>query len=114
MAASALCALASPALAHAMLERATPRVGSVIGSAPTEIELQFSEGVEPALSKVTLRNVRGGAISLGAAATAPSDQRILRAPVRGHLDAGIYRVDWRAVSVDSHVTQGDFEFTIKP
>jgi copper resistance protein C len=114
VAAGAFCALASPAFAHAMLERATPRVGSVVASAPKEIQLQFTEGVEAVLSKVALHDARGGDISLGAATTKPNDRSILSAPVRAKLNAGLYRVDWRVVSVDSHVTQGDFEFTIKP
>jgi methionine-rich copper-binding protein CopC len=30
------------------------------------------------------------------------------------LAAGRYRVAWRAVSVDTHVTEGDFTFEVKP
>jgi methionine-rich copper-binding protein CopC len=30
------------------------------------------------------------------------------------LAPGIYKVVWRVVSVDSHVTDGDFKFTVAP
>ena len=112
--AGALCALASPAAAHAMLERATPRVGSVTAIAPGEIRLNFSEGVAPALSHIVLHDQRGQTIALGLLATAPNARATLVAPLHAHLAPGLYRVDWRVVSIDSHVTQGDFTFTIRP
>jgi hypothetical protein len=30
------------------------------------------------------------------------------------LPPGVYTVNWRAVSVDTHHTQGDFQFTVTP
>ena len=30
------------------------------------------------------------------------------------LPAGTYRVQWRALSVDTHVTEGDFTFAVAP
>jgi methionine-rich copper-binding protein CopC len=30
------------------------------------------------------------------------------------LTPGVYTVTWRAVSVDTHVTTGDFKFTVAP
>jgi methionine-rich copper-binding protein CopC len=30
------------------------------------------------------------------------------------LTQGVYTVTWRAVSVDTHVTTGDFKFTVAP
>jgi hypothetical protein len=30
------------------------------------------------------------------------------------LTPGTYRVSWRVVSVDTHPTEGNFTFTIKP
>ena len=53
-------------------------------------------------------------MSAGPPATAPGERRILIAPLRPGLAAGAYKVEWRVVSLDSHVTQGDFDFTIRP
>ena len=38
---------------------------------------------------------------------------ILRASLKP-LAAGTYKVVWRVVSVDTHVTNGDFRFTMAP
>ncbi|MBI1361930.1 MAG: hypothetical protein GC155_16765 [Alphaproteobacteria bacterium] len=97
-----------------MLDRATPRVGAVVHAPPTSITLEFSEGVEAALAHVTLSDSHGAAVQLGRASSATSDKRILSVPVKPALTAGTYTVTWRVVSVDSHVTQGDFKFTVRP
>ena len=102
----------SAAFAHAQLERATPAVGGTV-AAPSEIRLEFSEGVEPKFSKISVTGPVG-AVSLGAAKTEPSNQAVLIVPISKPLSAGAYKVHWQAVSVDTHHTQGTFEFTVKP
>ena len=103
---------ATQAFAHAQLEKATPAVGGTVASA-SEIRLEFSEGVEPTFTKVSLTGP-GGAVPLGAAKTEPSNQAVLIVPISKALAAGAYTVRWQAVSVDTHHTQGTFEFTVKP
>jgi methionine-rich copper-binding protein CopC len=108
----ALVCGATAAFAHAQLEKATPAVGGTVASA-SEIRLEFSEGVEPRFTGVTLTGP-GGAVPLGAAKTEPSNQAVLIVPIAKALTAGAYTVHWHAVSVDTHHTQGTFEFTVKP
>lgn len=103
---------ATQAFAHAQLEKATPAVGGTVSSA-SEIRLEFSEGVEPKFTKVSLTGP-GGAVPLGAGNTAPGNQAVLIVPIAKPLSAGQYKVHWQAVSVDTHHTQGTFEFTVKP
>jgi hypothetical protein len=101
------------ASAHAMLERASPMVGSVVHAAPAALSLRFSEPVEPALCTISLTRSDGAAIAL--APPAPAEHgTVLIAAVRGAMSAGTYRAHWRVVSVDTHVTQGDFSFRIAP
>ena len=109
----ALALFAGPAFAHAQLEKAMPAVGGTVASA-SEIRLEFSEGVEPKFTKVTLSGPGGSAVPLGAAKTEPSNQAVLIVPITKTLAAGAYTVHWYAVSVDTHHTQGTFEFTVKP
>jgi len=108
----AFALIATPALAHAQLEKATPPVGGTVASA-SEIRLEFSEGVEPKFTKVSLTGP-GGAVPLGAGNTEPSNQAVLTVPISKPLSAGVYKVHWQAVSVDTHHTQGTFEFTVNP
>jgi hypothetical protein len=111
-AALAFACASNAAFAHAQLEKATPAVGATVASA-SEIRLEFSEGVEPKFTKVSLRGP-GGAVSLGPAKTESGNQAVLIVPIAKPLPAGAYKVHWQAVSVDTHHTQGTFEFTVKP
>jgi methionine-rich copper-binding protein CopC len=113
LASLAFALIATPAFAHAQLEKATPAVGGTVASA-SEIRLEFSEGVEPKFTKVTLSGPGGAAVPLGSATTAAGNQSVLIVPISKALAAGAYTVHWHAVSVDTHHTQGTFEFTVKP
>src|ERR1700722_19240433 len=106
-----VCPAGAP-FAHAQLEKATPAVGGTV-SPPSEIRLEFSEGVEPKFTKVSLTGP-GGAVPLGAGNTESGNQAVLIVPIAKSLSAGTYKVHRQAVSVDTHHTQGTFEFTVKP
>ena len=100
-----------PAMAHAHLHASTPAAKALVGP-PSEIRLEFSEGVEPKFSKVTLTGP-GGDAELGAAKTEGSEGAVLVVPIARSLAPGAYTVHWSAVSVDSHHTQGTFGFAVK-
>lgn len=110
----AVFALTPTACAHAMLDRADPRVGAILQVAPTSIRLEFSEGVEAAVSRVTLLNAQGKAIPLGRVTTRSPSKQVLVIAIPGALGPGVYHVRWRIVSVDGHVTVGEFPFTVRP
>jgi methionine-rich copper-binding protein CopC len=103
---------ATSAFAHAQLKKATPAVGGTVASA-NEIRLNFSEGVEPRFSGVALTSGGGADMPLGAARVEPGHQEVLIVPIAKPLSPGVYTVHWHAVSVDTHHTQGDFQFTVK-
>ena len=115
VAAAALGALAAGAAdAHAMLERASPRVGQTVSRSPTELRLWFSEGVEPAFSGVTLTDAAGRPVATGRLAIDSKDKTEVVVSVPSALRPGTYRVRWHVVSVDTHRTEGDFTFAVKP
>ena len=109
----ALVFAAPAAFAHAQLEKATPAVGGAVTS-PAEIRLKFSEGVEPHFSGVALTAEGGAALPLGKPSLDPADNSVLIVKVGKTLPPGVYTVNWHAVSVDTHHTQGDFQFTVTP
>ena len=47
------------AQAHALLERAAPRVGSTVASPPRQVTLWFTQRLEPGFSTVTVTNGSG-------------------------------------------------------
>jgi len=111
--AAAFALAATAAFAHAQLVKASPAVGGTVASA-SEIRLTFSEGVEPRFSRISLTAAGGAAVPLGAAKTEGGDATVFVAPIPKPLAPGVYTVKWSAVSVDTHHTQGDFRFTVKP
>jgi hypothetical protein len=102
-----------PALAHAFLLRASPAVGSTIRTPPSELTLRFSEGVEPSFSTVQVIGPGDQRFDIGDPRVDERERTVLRMSLKP-LTQGVYTVTWRAVSVDTHVTTGDFKFTVAP
>jgi methionine-rich copper-binding protein CopC len=109
----ATLALAPPAFAHAFLERASPPVGSEVSASPHRITLMFSEGVEPSFSTVEVRDAQGVLVTTGKPRADPDDNRKLVVELPA-LNSGRYTVIWHATSVDTHKTEGRFQFTVAP
>jgi hypothetical protein len=103
--------LPAPAFAHAFLERADPPVGSEVSSPPQQLVLTFTEGVEPLFTTVGVRAASGGDVSIGKPHTEPGNDRKLVVQLPS-LGPGKYTVTWHATSVDTHKTEGSFQFTI--
>jgi copper resistance protein C len=115
LAAGAAIALATgaAAYAHAFLDHASPRVGSEVRSAPTQLRLWFTQGLVPPFCRVTVTGPPGFA-GAGPVRPAPGDVQSLVVDLRAPTPPGVYTVRWRVVSVDTHVTEGDFTFTVRP
>ncbi len=105
--------LASPAEAHALLERSVPAAGSSLPRPPGAMLLYFTEAPEPSLSTVSLLDSAGQAVpGIGKPTVAPANPQELRV-VLPRLTDGVYTVSWRTVSkVDGHTTGGSFAFGI--
>jgi methionine-rich copper-binding protein CopC len=104
---------ATAARAHAFLDHAVPPVGGTVSASPPEIRLYFSEAIETRFSRIELTSLDGRPVNTGQASVDPRDQMqfVLTVPA---LPFGRYKVTWHVVSVDTHPTQGDFTFEIKP
>jgi copper resistance protein C len=111
--AAASLGLASPASAHAHLNTETPAANSTVAP-PEQLILKFSEGLAIKFTKVKVTGPDGKAVAMGAQSLDPGDNTSLIVSITGSLAAGKYKVDWQAVSTDSHKTQGSYSFTVKP
>ena len=107
-----LLALLMPAAAsaHAMLEHASPAVGSTVGAAPKEIVLSFTEKLEPKFSSIDVRNASGASVNSGRTNASGTEMRVGLKP----LQPGTYKVIWRVLSVDTHRSNGSFTFRVGP
>ena len=112
-AALALLAGSGPAFAHALLRHTLPPVGSTVKASPAELVLIFSQEVEPAFSSVVVTDPQGGRVDTGTIRTDPNDATHLLAGVKT-LPPGIYKVVWHVTSVETHTTEGYYQFTVQP
>ncbi len=110
----AALAAASLAVAHPLPRAVAPAPNSVLTASPARISITFSEPLVAAFSGLELKNQAGAPVSLGAATVGPKDRKQLSAPVKAVLAAGTYRVNWHAVSTDTHHVSGHYSFKVKP
>jgi methionine-rich copper-binding protein CopC len=113
LALAALLTLATGALAHAFPDHAVPAVGSTVRTAPTSVRIWFTQELEPAFSTIRVVDAKGDVVASSDKAVDASDRTLLRLDVPA-LSPGTYRVVWRVLSVDSHVTEGDYKFDVAP
>ena len=103
---------AGSAAAHAVLQRAEPRVESRLKRSPEEVKLYFTERLEPAYSSVRVVNERGEQVDRRDAHVDRANPAVLRATLPT-LPPGTYKVLWRVLSIDADVTEGGFTFQIE-
>jgi methionine-rich copper-binding protein CopC len=109
-----LAMVVSPrALAHAFLDHSMPAVGSQVRGSPPSVSLWFTEELEPAFSTIKVFDAQGKQMDAGDTVADPKDRTTLKVSVR-RLTPGAYRVVWRVLSLDTHVTEGSFAFTVVP
>jgi len=104
---------APSALAHAHLKHQYPAADAAVEAAPQALTLNFSEGIEPKFSGVTVSGDKQQVVSLGKAKRAENDATQLIVPVEQALTPGTYTVEWHVVSVDGHKTKGSYRFSVK-
>jgi copper resistance protein C len=106
--ATAMALASSAALAHAALHHASPEAGSTVSEAPHEVMLTFSDNLEAAFSSAEVMDSNGVRVDEGKSQVNGNTMRIgLKT-----LSPGSYRVHWRAVSVDTHKSEGSFMFSV--
>jgi methionine-rich copper-binding protein CopC len=97
--------------AHAFLKDADPGVGSTIQRSPSEVRIRFTENIEPAVSSIQVFDASGKEVDKRDLHLDRSDHALLHISLPS-LSPGTYKVVWRVVSVDTHVTNGNFTFRV--
>jgi methionine-rich copper-binding protein CopC len=106
------------ALAHPKLVSSAPQAQAE-GPAPKQIELRFSEALVPQFSgaKLLMTAMPGmGAhapMAIESRVAGGDDPKTMVITPAQPLAAGTYRVEWRAVSSDTHPVTGNFSFQVK-
>lgn len=104
-----LLSFAPAAYAHAELVVTNPGNGEHLAAGPKELTLRFSEGVNTVHDGIRVLDKDGKQLNKAAARSAGDT---IHVPVPANLKDGVYTVDWRVVSEDSHPIHGAFVFSI--
>ncbi len=111
--AGAALALPAAAWAHAVLISTNPVGNKVLTTAPTEVQLTYSEPVEPRFAIVSVTDAGGKLVTAAPPARSPGDPNTLVVPLR-QIPEGWYLVYWRVISADGHPVRGAWTFAVGP
>lgn len=100
---------AAPAWAHNQLISTVPAAGSTLGKPPTTVTLTFAQPLNPKFTTIAVSDAARRRLPAGdPAIDGGSGTVTLNEP----LANGGYTVAYRIVSVDGHVVQGSYAFTV--
>ncbi|HKC21115.1 MAG TPA: copper resistance CopC family protein, partial [Gaiellaceae bacterium] len=107
MLSAAVAALALPAAAwaHAGLVHTVPQANVVLNSPPPQVQLTYTEAVEPRFAAISVTNAAGQQQTTGAPERSATNAKTLVVPLK-RLGEGWYLVYWRVISVDGHPVRG--------
>lgn len=108
----AMCVYAAPALAHSMLVKAEPPRRAVLTKAPTQVQLWFNEEIEGDYASLVVLDTEKHPVTEIKPQLAPDDRKSIVLPLP-ELTPGKYSVKFRVLSVDGHVVESYFDFTVK-
>lgn len=100
------------AWAHAYLVKAIPAQRAVLYAAPARVQLWFNERLEPRFCSVAVTDAAGKSVDQADLQVPAGDPRQLSIGL-APLAAGTYTVKYRVLSVDGHVMEGRFTFTVR-
>jgi hypothetical protein len=110
--AMAMSVHAAPALAHAALVKTEPPRRAVLAKAPAQVQLWFNEEIESAYASLVVLDTGKNPVTGVKPQLASDDQKSIVLPLP-ELAPGKYSVKFRVLSLDGHVIQSSFDFTVK-
>jgi copper resistance protein C len=97
---------------HAYLVKSSPARRAMLSTPPTRVVLWFNERLEAKFSQLSIWNAEGQQMDGGDVQVGPDDRKRLSVGIP-MLPAGIYTVKYRVLSVDGHIVEAEFPFTIR-
>ena len=98
--------------AHAFLVRSAPAARANLSRPPDRVHLWFNERLEPAYSRASVWDHRGQQVDAADGAVDGAEPTRLTVGVPA-LKPGTYTVKFRVLSVDGHLAEAQFPFTVR-
>lgn len=112
LSALAIIAFAGETWSHAFLVKAIPARRATLLRPPNRVQLWFNERLEPAYSTVSVTDATGRRVDGQEVKVGPEDPKLLSVPLPP-LEAGTYTIRFRVLSVDGHVVESEYLFTVR-
>lgn len=100
------------ALAHSMLVKAEPPRRAVLTKPPSQVRLWFNEKIEGDYASLVVLDEKKQLITDVKPTLASDDPKSIILPLP-ELVPGKYSIKFRVLSVDGHVVESSFDFTVK-
>jgi copper resistance protein C len=97
---------------HAYLVKSSPPRRAVLSTSPARVVLWFNERLEAQFSQLSVWNAAGQQVDGGDVQVGPDDAKKLSVGIPT-LPAGAYTVKFRVLSVDGHIVEAAFPFTVR-
>lgn len=105
--------LASALSVHAILLTSNPAKDAVLHTAPTQVQMWFSEDLNPVLSTVQVINSERQRVDTNNPHVNAGNSKEMDVSLQANLQPDVYVVVWRTDSADDgHVLLGSFIFTV--
>jgi methionine-rich copper-binding protein CopC len=98
--------------AHAYLVKSSPARRAVLSNAPSRVVLWFNERLEAQFSQLSVWKREGEQVDSGDTQVGPDDPKKLSVGIPP-LPAGAYSVKFRVLSVDGHIVEAEFPFSVR-
>ena len=102
----------SSVMAHAQLIKAEPARRAALNKAPAQIRLWFNEEIEGAYTTLTVSGANKKLVTNEKPKVVADDPKSIMLPLP-KTKPGKYKVKFRVLSVDGHVVDSTFNYTVK-
>ena len=98
----------SLALAHNELLKTDPAAKAALKVAPARVQFWFEEKPDMTVTKIVVKGPSG----IVETTVHPVSEKVLAADFKSKLAPGQYTVSWQTAGDDSHISKGEFSFTV--
>jgi len=106
-----LVTIVRAASAHSFPEHENPSAGATLGAPPAQVIIKYDAPIEKLFDSLQVLDAAGQDKAAGVPQVSADGQE-LSVPV-APLSPGEYTVKWRVVCIDTHHTQGAYNFTVQ-
>lgn len=105
-----LMILTESAWAHSRINKTLPADGTILQKTPQDITFHFDNTIR--ITRIVLSHERSNAIGLDYLDGYEDYNDRFKLPIVS-MGQGTYQVQWRGISQDGHVMQGDLQFVVE-